>query len=32
MLLEGSTTPDNAIKRVFGIEPLAFEEGLRRFL
>ena len=32
MLVEGSATPDNAIERVFGIEPLAFEEGLRRFL
>jgi uncharacterized protein YbjT (DUF2867 family) len=32
MLTEGSTTPDNAIERVFEIEPLGFEEGLRRFL
>jgi len=32
MLVEGSATPENAIARVFGIEPLSFEEGLRRFL
>lgn len=32
MLVEGSTTPQNALERVFGIRPLAFEEGLRRFL
>jgi NADH dehydrogenase len=32
MLTEGSATPDNAIETVFGIEPLGFEEGLRRFL
>lgn len=32
MLLEGSATPHNAIAAVFGIAPLAFEEGLRRFL
>jgi len=32
MLVEGSTTPQNALERVFGIRPLAFEEGLRRYL
>jgi len=32
MLLEGSRTQSNAIKTVFGIQPLSFEEGLRRFL
>jgi NADH dehydrogenase len=32
MLLEGSTTPANALEGVFGIQPLGFEEGLRRFL
>jgi NADH dehydrogenase len=32
MLVEGSATPANAIESVFGIEPLEFEEGLRRFL
>jgi len=32
MLVEGSATPENAIERVFAIEPLSFEEGLRRFL
>lgn len=32
MLVEGSATPANAIESVFGIKPLSFEEGLRRFL
>ena len=32
MLVEGTATPANAIETVFGIRPLAFEEGLRRFL
>jgi uncharacterized protein YbjT (DUF2867 family) len=32
MLVEGSATPENAIESVFGIRPLAFEEGLRRYL
>jgi uncharacterized protein YbjT (DUF2867 family) len=32
MLMEGTATPANAIETVFGIRPLAFEEGLRRFL
>jgi uncharacterized protein YbjT (DUF2867 family) len=32
MLVEGTGTPSNAIERVFGIRPLPFEEGLRRFL
>lgn len=32
MLVEGSVTPDNATERVFGIRPVALEEGLRRFL
>ena len=32
MLVEGSNTPSNAIETVFGIRPLPFEEGLRRFL
>ena len=32
MLVEGSVTPENAIEPVFGIRPLAFEEGLRTFL
>ena len=32
MLVEGSGTPANAISTVFGIRPLPFEEGLRRFL
>jgi len=32
MLVEGSATPANAIERVFGIAPLGFEEGLKRFL
>ena len=32
MLVEGAATPRNAIESVFGITPLAFEEGLKRFL
>src|SRR5882762_289504 len=28
MLVEGSATPANAIESVFGIEPVAFEDGL----
>jgi uncharacterized protein YbjT (DUF2867 family) len=32
MLIEGGATPVNAIESVFGIRPLAFEEGLRRYL
>jgi len=32
MLVEGSATPANAIESVFGITPVAFEEGLKRFL
>jgi NADH dehydrogenase len=32
MLIEGSATPENAIESAFGIRPLGFEEGLRRFL
>jgi uncharacterized protein YbjT (DUF2867 family) len=32
MLVEGSATPANAIATVFGIKPLSFEAGLRRFL
>lgn len=32
MLVEGSTTPHNAIESVFGIRPLPFEEGLGRYL
>jgi uncharacterized protein YbjT (DUF2867 family) len=32
MLVEGSATPANAIETVFGIKPLSFEAGLRRFL
>ena len=32
MLIEGSSTPSNAIETVFGIRPISFEEGLRRFL
>jgi NADH dehydrogenase len=32
MLVEGSATPANAIESVFGIRPLPFEEGLRRYL
>jgi uncharacterized protein YbjT (DUF2867 family) len=32
MLVEGSATPTNAIASVFGIEPLPFEESLKRYL
>ena len=32
MLVEGGATPDNAIERVFGIEPLGLDEALRRAL
>jgi hypothetical protein len=32
MLVEGTATPHNALPTVFGIEPLAFEAGLRRYL
>ena len=32
MLVEGSVTTNNAIASVFGIAPLGFEDGLRRFL
>ena len=32
MLVEGSATPANAIESVFGIRPLPFDEGLRRYL
>jgi NADH dehydrogenase len=32
MLVEGNSTPSNAIETVFGIRPLGFEEGLRQFL
>jgi NADH dehydrogenase len=32
MLLEGTATPANAISSAFGIEPVGFEEGLRRFI
>jgi uncharacterized protein YbjT (DUF2867 family) len=32
MLVEGSATPANAIESVFGVRPVAFAEGLRRFL
>ena len=32
MLVEGSVTPANAIRSVFGIQPLSFTDGLRRFL
>jgi NADH dehydrogenase len=32
MLVEGSATPANAIESMFGIRPLPFEEGLRRYL
>ncbi|MGH7568594.1 MAG: NAD-dependent epimerase/dehydratase family protein, partial [Gemmatimonadales bacterium] len=32
MLVEGSATPHNAIESVFGIKPLEFEAGLRKFL
>ena len=32
MLIEGSRTPANALETTFGIRPLAFEDGVRRFL
>jgi uncharacterized protein YbjT (DUF2867 family) len=32
MLVEGSATPASALEPVFGIKPLSFEAGLRRFL
>jgi uncharacterized protein YbjT (DUF2867 family) len=32
MLVEGTVTPANAIRTTFGITPLEFESGLRRFL
>ena len=32
MLVEGSATPANAIASVFGIRPVPFEAGLRRYL
>lgn len=32
MLVEGATTPANALESVFGIHPLPFEQGLERFL
>ncbi|HKW40823.1 MAG TPA: complex I NDUFA9 subunit family protein [Gemmatimonadales bacterium] len=32
MLVEGSATPGNAIESVFGVRPLPFETGLRRYL
>jgi len=32
MLVEGTATPGNAIESVFGIRPVSFEEGLKRFL
>ncbi|MBI1967567.1 MAG: NAD(P)H-binding protein [Gemmatimonadetes bacterium] len=32
MLVEGSATPANAITSVFGLAPLPFEAGLRRYL
>ena len=32
MLVEGSTTPANALESTFGIRALSFEEGLARFL
>ena len=32
MLVEGSVTTSNAIESVFGIKPLEFEAGLRRYL
>jgi len=32
MLVEGTSTPASALERVFGIRPLDFEEGLRRYL
>jgi NADH dehydrogenase len=32
MLVEGSATPANALRSVFGIRPLSFEAGLARYL
>lgn len=32
MLVEGATTPANAIESVFGIHPVPFEQGLERYL
>ena len=32
MLIEGSSTSSNAIEIVFGVRPLPFEDGLRRFM
>lgn len=32
MLVEGSATPANALQTTFGIRPLPFAEGLRRYL
>lgn len=32
MLIEGSVAPRNALTSVFGIQPLDFETGLRRYL
>ncbi len=32
MLVEGSATPGNAITSAFGIKPLAFDAGLKRWL
>ncbi len=32
MLVEGSATPANALRPVFGIEPLPFEAGLKQYL
>jgi uncharacterized protein YbjT (DUF2867 family) len=32
MLIEGSATPGNALETVFGIRPVGFEEGLKRYL
>ena len=32
MLVEGASTPSNAIETVFGVRPLAFADSLRRFL
>ena len=32
MLVEGNSTSSNAIETVFGVRPLPFEDGLRRFI
>jgi NADH dehydrogenase len=32
MLVEGNATPNNALPEAFKITPMAFEEGLRRYL